>query len=57
MVWTVSAKIFLMEVFQRHLPNLFQVRDDQEHYIITIHPTHCGLAGVAKGNLIHFDVI
>ena len=56
-VWTVSWKIYLQEAFQRQLPNLFPVCDDQVQYQITIPPGHNGLAGVMREKLIHFDMI
>ena len=47
-VWTVSGKGYLQEAFQRQLPNLFSVYDDQVQNQITIRPGPSGLAGVMK---------
>ena len=55
-VWTVSWKSYLRETFQRRIPNLIQVHDDQAHCQVTVCPGHCGLAAVIKEKFIHFDM-
>ena len=51
-VRTVWRKSYVSEVFQTHLPNLFQVHYSEAHLQIKFYICHSGLAGVAKIKLI-----
>ena len=56
-VWIISGKDYLRREFQKQLLNLLQVQDENVQSQITICPEQCGLAGVTKSRLMHFDVM
>ena len=56
-VWTIYRKDYLKREFQKQLPNLLQIQDEQIYSQITIRPEECGLAGVINNRVMHFDVM
>ena len=56
-VWTIYRKDYLKREFQKQLPNLLQIQDEQIYSQITIRPEECRLAGVINNRVMHFDVM
>ena len=55
--WNVPRKIWQQKAFQRGLPDLYQVIEEQAQFLLMNRSNASGLAGVLKGKSIHFDVI
>ena len=57
LAWTVSSKSYLQKEYQKNLPLLSQMLEDQAQSLITNRPGWSGIAGVVGGKLIQLHVL